>query len=64
MENRNKNIFCPPARMKVPESIKDRSRYCVHHEDFGHLINDCRNLYGQIMYTIKKGGTAAIFKER
>ena len=45
MENRDKNILCPPARMKVPENMKDRSRYCAHHEDFGHLTNDCRNLY-------------------
>ena len=56
MENRDKNIFHPPTTMRVPESMKDRSRYCAHHKDFGHLTNDCRNLYGHIMYTIKKGG--------
>ena len=55
MENRDKNIFRPPARMKVSKSMKDRSWYYAHHEDFGHLTNDYRNLYGQIMYTIKKG---------
>ena len=41
--------------MKVLESMKDRIQYCAHHEDFGHLTNDCRNLYEQIMHTIKKG---------
>ena len=54
IENRRKNIFRLPKKMKILESMKDRSRYCAHHEDFGHLTNDCRNLYGQIMYTIKK----------
>ena len=55
MENREKNTFRPPAKMKIPESMKERSRYYAHHKDFGHLKNDCRNLYGQIMHIIKKG---------
>ena len=56
MENRDKNIFCPPAKIMIPKNMRDKSCYCVHHEDFGHLTNDCRNLYGQIMFTIKRGG--------
>ena len=55
MENRDKNIFCPPAKVMIPENIKDKSRYCAHHEDFGYLTNDSRNLYRQIMFTIQKG---------
>ena len=62
MENKDKNVFRPPVRMKVSESMKDRSRYCAHHEDFGHLKNDCKNLYGQIMHTIKKGGLQQYLK--
>ena len=50
MENKDKNIFRPPAKMMIPESIRDKSRYCVNHEDFGHLTNYCR------MFTIKRGG--------
>ena len=53
MDNKDKNIFRPFVRMKIPESIKDMSQYCPHHENFGHLTNDGRNLYGQIMHTIK-----------
>ena len=56
MENRDKNISHPPAKIMIPESKRDKSRCCVHHEDFGHLTNDYRNLYGQIMFTIKWGG--------
>ena len=56
MENRDKNIFGPPTKIMVLENIRDKSHYYAHHEDFGHLTNDCRNLYGQIMFTIKKGG--------
>ena len=54
IENRDKNIFHSPAKMKIPESN------CAHHEDFGHLTNDCRNLYGQIMHIIKKGDCNSI----
>ena len=45
MENRDKNIFRPPAKMRVPDSMKDRSWYYAHHEDFSHLIEDFRNPY-------------------
>ena len=56
MENKDKNIFRPPARMMIPESMRDKNHYCAHHEDFGHLTNDCKNLYRHIMFTIKKEG--------
>ena len=56
MKNRDKNIFHPHAKIMVLENMRDKSRYCAHHEDFGHLTNDCRNLYRQIMFTIKRGG--------
>ena len=63
MENKDKNSFRPPAKMMIPESMRDKSCYCVHHEDFGHLINDCRNLYGQVMFTIKRGGLQQYVKK-
>ena len=55
MENKDKNIFHPLARMIIPDQYGDKNHYCAHHEDFGHLTNDYRNIYGQIMFTIKKG---------
>ena len=62
MENKNKNIFCPPPKMQIPESMRNKSLYCVHHKDFGHLTNDCRNLYRQVMHTIRKGGLQQYMK--
>ena len=47
----------------IPKSMRDKSRYCAHHEDFGHLTNDCRNLYGQVMHTIRKGGLQQYVKK-
>ena len=55
MENNDKNIFHPPVKMMNPESVRDKSRYYAYHKDFGHLTNGCRNLYGQVMHTIRKG---------
>ena len=63
MENREKNIFRPLAKIMVPENMRDKSHYCAHHEDFGHLTNDCRNLYGQVMFTIKSGGLQQYVKK-
>ena len=63
MENRDKNIFLPPAKIMIPKNMRDKSRYCAYHEDFGHLTNDCRNLYGQIMFTIKRGGLQQYMKK-
>ena len=63
MENKDKNIFRPPPKMLVPESIRDKSRYCARHEDFGHLTKDCRNLYGQVMHTIRKRGLQQYVKK-
>ena len=64
MENKGKNIFRPPAKMMIPESMgDDKSCYYAHHEEFGHLTNDCRNLYGQVMHTIKRGGLQQYVKK-
>ena len=47
----------------IPENIRDKNRYYAHHEDFGHLTNDCRNLYGHIMFTIKRRGLQQYLKK-
>ena len=63
MENRDKKIFCPPAKIMVPENIRDKIHYCAHHEDFDHLTNDYKTLYGQVMFTIKRGGLQQYVKK-
>ena len=63
METKDKNIFRHPTKMLIPESIRDKSRYCAHYEDIGHLTNDCRNLHEQVMYTIRKGGLQQYVKK-
>ena len=63
MENKDKNIFCPPTKIMILENMWDKSHYCAHHEDFGHLTNNCRNLYRQVMFTQKRGGLQQYVKK-
>ena len=63
MENKNKNVFRPPPKMRIPKSMRHKSLYCAHHEDFGHLTSECRNLYGQVMHTIRKDGLLQYVKK-
>ena len=63
MENKDKNIFRPSPKMQIPESMRDKCRYCAHHEDFGHLTNDCRNLYEQVIHIIRKRGLQQYVKK-
>ena len=63
MENRDKNIFRPPTKIMIPENMRNKSHYYAHHEDFGHLTNDYRNLYGQIMFTLKRRGLQQYVKK-
>ena len=63
MENRDKNIFRPLAKIMIHKNMRDKNRYCAHHKDFGHLKNDCKNLYRKIMFTIKRGGLQQYVKK-
>ena len=63
METRDKKIFCLPGKIIIPKNIRDKSHYCAHHEDFGHLTNDCKNLYRKIMFTIKRRGLQQYLKK-
>ncbi|PON74416.1 hypothetical protein PanWU01x14_052480 [Parasponia andersonii] len=53
--NRDRGIFKDPPKSGVPEHMKNRSRYCQFHKDFGHDTVHCRNLYAQVMLAIQAG---------
>ncbi|PON57911.1 hypothetical protein PanWU01x14_170010 [Parasponia andersonii] len=52
LQNRDRGIFKDPPKSGVPEHMKNRSRYCQFHKDFGHDTVHCRNLYAQVMLAI------------
>ena len=47
----------------ILENMIDKNHYCAHHEDFAHLTNDYKNLYRQIMFTIRRGGLQQYVKK-
>ncbi|PON71359.1 hypothetical protein PanWU01x14_074990 [Parasponia andersonii] len=55
LQNRDRGIFKDPPKSGVPEHMKNRSRYCQFHKDFGHDTVHCRNLYVQVMLAIHAG---------
>ncbi|PON48671.1 hypothetical protein PanWU01x14_235480 [Parasponia andersonii] len=55
LQNRDKGIFKDPPKSSVPEHMKNRSRYCQFHKDFGHDTVHCRNLYAQVMLAVHAG---------
>lgn len=45
----------PPAMPRFPGRTVDNSRYCEHHQDYGHTVEQCRTLRNWIEKLIKGG---------
>lgn len=43
-----------PKNNEKVNTWKDRSKWCVYHEDFGHKTDDCIDLRKEISYHLKK----------
>ena len=56
-ELKDQNIFRAPKPYNVPNHLKDRSQYCIFHEDYGHTLATCKNLYYQLRTMIRRGIT-------
>ncbi|XP_021803037.1 uncharacterized protein LOC110747146 [Prunus avium] len=54
-ENKGKGIFrTPPVIHESPEK-RDRNKMCAHHNDFGHITDECRSLRYQVEAMLRKG---------
>ncbi|GKC67371.1 reverse transcriptase domain-containing protein [Tanacetum coccineum] len=54
--------FEQPLRLPGANWSKDKTRYCHFHEDYGHEINQCRELKQQIEEEVKSGKLAHLVK--
>ena len=51
-EVRNEQFLRWPTQMKSDPTIRDNSKYCEFHRDYGHRMNDCIQIKREIEYLI------------
>ena len=54
-EVQNEQFLRWPSRMKSDPAIRDNTRYCEFHRDYGHHTDDCIQLKKEIEYLIRRG---------
>ena len=54
-EVRNEQFLRWPTQMKSDPSIRDNTRYCEFHRDYGNCTDDCIQLKKEIEYLIRRG---------
>lgn len=54
MQDLGDKARCPQANKKT-KCWKDKSKWCVFHEDFGHIKEDCVALRIEISYLLSQG---------
>lgn len=48
-------ILQKPPPMVTPDHQRDRSKFCLHHNSYGHKTKDCKELKKEIEHAIRKG---------
>ena len=54
-ELKDQNIFRTPKPYNVSNHLKDRSQYCIFHEDYKNTLATCKNLYYHLRAMIRRG---------
>ena len=54
-EVRNEHLLRWPNQMKLDPTIRDNSKYCEFHRDYGHHTDDYIQLKREIEYLIRRG---------
>ena len=64
VELKDQNIFRTPKPYNVSNHLKERSQYCIFHEDYGHTLAACKNLYYQLRAMMKRGDMQKYVKRK
>ena len=48
----------------VPDHMKDKTKFCMFHDDYGHTLATCKNLYAQLRAMIRKGMLLKYLKKK
>ena len=54
-EVHNEQFLRWPTHMKSDPAIRDNTKYCEFHKDYGHRTNNCIQLKREIEYLIQRG---------
>ena len=44
--------------------MKDKTKFCMFHNDYGHTLATCRNLYAQLKALMRKGQLLKYLKKK
>ena len=55
MQIKDEHYLKWPRPLHSSPNVQDKKKYCWFHKDHGHLIEECRDLKGQIEELIQKG---------
>ena len=51
----DENVFRQSRPTSLPNHMKDKTKFCMLHNDYEHTLSLSRNLYGQLKGMMKKG---------
>ena len=54
-ELKDENFLRQPKPIVIPDHMKDKTKLCMFHNDYGHTLTTCRNLYVQLRAMMRKG---------
>lgn len=63
-ELRDQNVFRCPNLITTPEHMRDKKNLCMFHNDYGHNLSACRNLYNQLKAMMEKGQFLKYLKKK
>ena len=54
-ELKEENVLRQPKPIVLLVHMKDKTKFCMFHNDYGHTLTTCRNLYAQLRAMMRKG---------
>ena len=64
MDLKDENFLRQPKPTILPDYMKDKSKFCMFHNDYGHTFATFRNLYAQLRVMMRKGQLLKYLKQR
>ena len=63
-ELKDENVFRQPNKTILSNDMKDNTKFSMFHNDYGHTLTTCRNLYAQLRAMMRKGQLLKYLKKK